>query len=54
MADAGETSLSQANYSFGRPWPELNEGLSYTDTFRCAGQPPDPSLPPPLSFCYFL
>ncbi|KAL6902145.1 hypothetical protein ACP4OV_005021 [Aristida adscensionis] len=25
-----------ALYSFGRPWPELNEGLSYTDTFRCA------------------
>ncbi|CAM0872658.1 unnamed protein product [Alopecurus aequalis] len=36
MAAAGETPLSQGNYSFGRPWPELNEGLSYTDTFRCA------------------
>ncbi|KAF0928572.1 hypothetical protein E2562_006018, partial [Oryza meyeriana var. granulata] len=25
-----------ALYSFGRPWPEFNEGISYTDTFRCA------------------
>ena len=24
-------------YSFGTPWPELNQGLSYRDTFRCAG-----------------
>ncbi|KAG2541567.1 hypothetical protein PVAP13_9NG687000 [Panicum virgatum] len=23
-------------YSFGTPWPELNQGLSYRDTFRCA------------------
>ncbi|KQK22183.1 hypothetical protein BRADI_1g65680v3 [Brachypodium distachyon] len=35
-AAAGEAPLSQAIYSFGKPWPELNEGLSYTDTFRCA------------------
>ncbi|CAN6320389.1 unnamed protein product [Urochloa humidicola] len=25
-----------ALYSFGTPWPELNQGLSYRDTFRCA------------------
>ncbi|KAL6644872.1 hypothetical protein ACP70R_016480 [Stipagrostis hirtigluma subsp. patula] len=41
-AAAGETPMMEeapppgALYSFGRPWPELNEGLSYTDTFRCA------------------
>uniref|UniRef100_A0A0E0KCB8 Pseudouridine synthase RsuA/RluA-like domain-containing protein n=1 Tax=Oryza punctata TaxID=4537 RepID=A0A0E0KCB8_ORYPU len=26
-----------ALYSFGTPWPEFNEGISYTDTFRCTG-----------------
>ncbi|KAL6649729.1 hypothetical protein ACP70R_013953 [Stipagrostis hirtigluma subsp. patula] len=31
-----ETPPPGALYSFGRPWPELNEGLSYTNTFRCA------------------
>ncbi|KAL6901880.1 hypothetical protein ACP4OV_004756 [Aristida adscensionis] len=42
-AVAGEAPMVEeapplgALYSFGRPWPELNEGLSYTDTFRCAG-----------------
>lgn len=24
-----------ALYSFGTPWPDLNQGLSYSDTFRC-------------------
>ncbi|XP_044446969.1 RNA pseudouridine synthase 5-like [Triticum aestivum] len=32
-AAAGETPPLQANYVFGRAWPDLNEGLSYTDTF---------------------
>ncbi|VAI07157.1 unnamed protein product [Triticum turgidum subsp. durum] len=35
-AAAGETPPLQANYVFGRAWPDLNEGLSYTDTFRGA------------------
>ncbi|XP_062215953.1 RNA pseudouridine synthase 5 isoform X2 [Phragmites australis] len=41
-AAAGETPVvdeappPRALYSFGTPWTELNEGLSYTDTFRCA------------------
>ncbi|KAG0551573.1 hypothetical protein BDA96_01G435100 [Sorghum bicolor] len=41
-AAAGETPVgdgappSGALYSFGTPWPELNQGLTYTDTFRCA------------------
>jgi hypothetical protein len=45
-AAAGETPVgdgappSGALYSFGTPWPELNQGLTYTDTFRCAGSPP--------------
>uniref|UniRef100_A0A0D9VST3 Pseudouridine synthase RsuA/RluA-like domain-containing protein n=1 Tax=Leersia perrieri TaxID=77586 RepID=A0A0D9VST3_9ORYZ len=41
-AAAGEIPTEEARppralYSFGRPWPEFNEGISYTDTFRCAG-----------------
>uniref|UniRef100_A0A453IBI7 Uncharacterized protein n=1 Tax=Aegilops tauschii subsp. strangulata TaxID=200361 RepID=A0A453IBI7_AEGTS len=36
VAAAGETPPLQANYVFGRAWPDLNEGLSYTDTFRGA------------------
>nr|BAJ90823.1 predicted protein [Hordeum vulgare subsp. vulgare]BAK02832.1 predicted protein [Hordeum vulgare subsp. vulgare] len=35
-AAAGETPPPPANYFFGRPWPDLNAGLSYTDTFRGA------------------
>ncbi|KAG8063873.1 hypothetical protein GUJ93_ZPchr0003g17412 [Zizania palustris] len=40
-AAAGEIPVEEAPppralYSFGRPWKEINEGLSYTDTFRCA------------------
>ncbi|KAF0899896.1 hypothetical protein E2562_025136 [Oryza meyeriana var. granulata] len=31
-----QSPLPRALYSFGRPWPEFNEGISYTDTFRCA------------------
>ncbi|KAJ3682818.1 hypothetical protein LUZ60_013045 [Juncus effusus] len=29
-----------ALYSFGRPWPELNDGLSYTDTVKCDNSAP--------------
>jgi hypothetical protein len=53
-ADGGETPEidefrpRRVLYSFGTPWPEFNAGLSYTDTFRCAGPPssvaPSPSL----------
>jgi hypothetical protein len=45
-AAAAETQMGDgapppgALYSFGTPWPELNQGLTYTDTFRCAGLPP--------------
>jgi len=45
-AAAGETPVGDgapppgALYSFGTLWPELNQGLTYTDTFRCAGSPP--------------
>lgn len=45
-AAAAETQMGDgapppgALYSFGTPWPELNQGLTYTDTFRCAGSPP--------------
>ncbi|CAD6203198.1 unnamed protein product [Miscanthus lutarioriparius] len=41
-AAAGETPVGDgapppgALYSFGALWPELNQGLTYTDTFRCA------------------
>ncbi|ONL96871.1 RNA pseudouridine synthase 5 [Zea mays] len=41
-AAAAETQMGDgapppgALYSFGTPWPELNQGLTYTDTFRCA------------------
>ncbi|PUZ41553.1 hypothetical protein GQ55_9G514400 [Panicum hallii var. hallii] len=41
-AAEGETPVAdgapppEALYSFGTPWPELNQGLSYSDTFRCA------------------
>ncbi|KAF0897322.1 hypothetical protein E2562_035630 [Oryza meyeriana var. granulata] len=39
-ATAGEIPVEEslpprALYLFGRPWPEFNEGISYTDTFRC-------------------
>ncbi|XP_040377979.1 RNA pseudouridine synthase 5 isoform X2 [Oryza brachyantha] len=33
---AEEAPPPRAPCSFGRPWPEFNEGISYTDTFRCA------------------
>jgi hypothetical protein len=41
-AAAGEIPAEDAPppgalYSFGTPWPEFNEGISYIDTFRCAG-----------------
>ncbi|XP_020108671.1 RNA pseudouridine synthase 5 isoform X1 [Ananas comosus] len=43
MASAAAATSHQAPptrppppYLFGRPWPELNEGLSYTDVIRCA------------------
>lgn len=40
-AAAGEIPAEDAPppgalYSFGTPWPEFNEGISYIDTFRCA------------------
>lgn len=44
-AAAGETPAGDGApppgvlYSFGTPWPELNQGLTYTDTFRCSGSP---------------
>ncbi|KAK3151295.1 hypothetical protein QOZ80_3AG0244080 [Eleusine coracana subsp. coracana] len=34
--EVDEAAPPRALYSFGTPWPELNAGLSYTDTFRCS------------------